>query len=262
MKEGSASHRGCILSTLAGLVSGLLIGCSGGLPSAADGEKFIREKIHNESEGRIRLISFNKTNGQNREVSGVRVYSLEYESTLEFIEECGWLTGEVLDRSFKSFQTGKARRGLPMERGQRQSIFGAIVFEMTEKGWRPVSTEMRLGQTPEGVDPTAPARRCLTNLKQIGLGGRLWAVDHDDKMPADFLSMRGELGQPALLVCPSDLKWNRGSPTNWSQVAEAQISYEMVSPGIEDNEENANKEYVRCPIHRHVVYVGGSTGKL
>jgi prepilin-type N-terminal cleavage/methylation domain-containing protein/prepilin-type processing-associated H-X9-DG protein len=63
---------------------------------------------------------------------------------------------------------------------------------------------------------------CVNNLKQIGLGAKMWTEDHDGKRypwstpPADggtrgnantyihFSSMSNELGSPKILFCPSD----------------------------------------------------------
>ena len=66
--------------------------------------------------------------------------------------------------------------------------------------------------------------RCINNLKQIGLGFRIWAGDHDGKLPmavstieggsAEFLSSNNvfchflatsnELPTPKILACPND----------------------------------------------------------
>ncbi len=79
----------------------------------------------------------------------------------------------------------------------------------------------------------AKARRiaCVNNEKQISLALRLWATDHDDKLPwnlsvtnggtlgsadwADhFRACSNELGAPVLLVCPADK--GRKAATNWA----------------------------------------------
>ncbi|MEO7678998.1 MAG: hypothetical protein ABIV39_19770, partial [Verrucomicrobiota bacterium] len=46
--------------------------------------------------------------------------------------------------------------------------------------------------------------KCVNNLKQIGLSGRVWANDHNGVYPTDFISIENELGTPKILRCPSD----------------------------------------------------------
>ena len=84
---------------------------------------------------------------------------------------------------------------------------------------------------------------CTNNLKQIGLGMKGWAMDFNDRYPmqvpveqggppnqsafssspygADYAYqvfgvLSGELGTPAILVCPSD---ERKAQTNWNMLA-------------------------------------------
>ncbi len=72
----------------------------------------------------------------------------------------------------------------------------------------------------------APRIVCLNNLKQIGLGYRIWAADHSDKFPmtisitnggtmelatagnptSTFQTMSNELNTPKLLLCPADME--------------------------------------------------------
>ena len=72
----------------------------------------------------------------------------------------------------------------------------------------------------------APRIKCVSNLKQVALGARLWANDHGERFPwqvstsnrgtleliesADtwphWYAMRVELESPKILTCPSDLQ--------------------------------------------------------
>jgi prepilin-type N-terminal cleavage/methylation domain-containing protein len=84
-----------------------------------------------------------------------------------------------------------------------------------------------LGQAKARAKSTA----CLNNLKQIGLGLRLWADDNGDKFPwnlevgrggsagsADwtdhFRACSNELSTPRILLCPTDREKRAG--TNWA----------------------------------------------
>ena len=97
---------------------------------------------------------------------------------------------------------------------------------------------------------------CVSNLKQIALGARMWSGDHGDKLPPDFLSMSNELNTPMILVCPAD--GNHSRVTAWTGFdPKRNVTYEYLLPGIEENK--AAREVVfRCPIHNTVAYGDGS----
>src|SRR5262249_21992439 len=61
-------------------------------PSTSAAEEFIRNRIQKESGDKIRLISFQKTNGQATTPNGVPSYTFEYEAEIEFLERCQWGT--------------------------------------------------------------------------------------------------------------------------------------------------------------------------
>ena len=86
----------------------------------------------------------------------------------------------------------------------------------------------------------AQAISCLTNLKQVGLGARLWANDHSDKLPTDFPS-----GWPEDVTC---------CPTDRSK------RYEILSPGV--SESDPTVVYARCPIHDHIVFADGAANEI
>jgi general secretion pathway protein G len=91
------------------LVIGLnAVGCSKDRPTEAQGKSAILDKLNESapnSGGAIKLLSFRKTNGQDLEVNGVKMYKMEYECEIE-------------------------------KSGQRTKETGSITFEKTENGWR------------------------------------------------------------------------------------------------------------------------------
>jgi hypothetical protein len=113
---------------------------------------------------------------------------------------------------------------------------------------------------------------CVNNLKQIGLGFRIWAADHNDKNPFEvstnaggvmelvtvkdglrqngyliFQCMSNELTVPLLLVCPQD---KRKQPAkDWASLRESNVSY--VFPA-------SNDVLVVCPIDGNVLYSDGT----
>ena len=62
-----------------------ITGCSSKV-SEADGKKAVQNQITQDAQGRIALIGFHKTNGQQAEVNGVKLYSMEFEAEIEFSE--------------------------------------------------------------------------------------------------------------------------------------------------------------------------------
>lgn len=91
-----------------------------------------------------------------------------------------------------------------------------------------------------GAKARANATKCLSNLRQTGLGLRLWAHDNADKFPwnlglaaggssgsADwgdhFRACSNELGTPQILLCPADK--TRKHASNWvSMAADVHVS--------------------------------------
>lgn len=117
--------------------------------------------------------------------------------------------------------------------------------------------------TPNGQDPAekddawVATHFCTQNLKQIGLGARIWANQHGDVYPSDFLTMKKELGSAKNLVCPADTARDREAMTNWASVTPAAISYDMISPGMKTTN-GTEIIFARCPIHGTLLANDGS----
>gem|GEM_PF-1271635 len=155
----------------------LFAGCSL-KPSEGDGKQAIQNQINQDSQGRIKLVEFQKMNGQLAEINSIKVYSLEFEAKFEFTEDCKWLVG-VLDRKY-GFQTSKLpssalgglaqfaedtqNPGTVMKRGQQVKVTGLIRFEKKENGWSVDGIELNSttpmadsGNTAAAVSPASPA---------------------------------------------------------------------------------------------------------
>ena len=97
---------------------------------------------------------------------------------------------------------------------------------------------------------------CTSNLKQIGLGARIYSSDHKEIFPPDFLSMSNELNTPMILVCPADTKHTR--VMSWAEFdPRKNVTYEYLKPGI-DETKAVNQIIFRCPIHNNVGMGDGS----
>ena len=99
------------------------------------------------------------------------------------------------------------------------------------------------------VKEEAQSVGCLNNLKQIGLAAQLWAKDHDNVFPPDFISMKDQLATPKILFCPGDTAATRVS--EWSQLDPSLISYRFMNPN--GNLSDPTKLLTTCPIHGHTV---------
>ena len=95
----------------------------------------------------------------------------------------------------------------------------------------------------------AQSVQCVSNLKQIGLAARIWANEHNNVFPPDFISMKDELVTPKSLFCPADAAAIR--VTEWSQLNPSSISYRFLNAN--GNENDPTKLLAECPIHGHVV---------
>ena len=111
-------------------------------------------------------------------------------------------------------------------------------------------------------DPFAMAQdkaqriQCVSNMKQIGLGLRMWANDHGDVMPPDFLTAQNELNSPKILACPSDSTRTKRLGT-WTDFTPADATYEFLTPNISEREP-PQTIITRCPIHGTVGLLDGS----
>ena len=132
-------------------------GCSS-KPSDGDGKQAVQNQITQDSQGRITLVEFHKSNGQLAEVNKVKLYNMEYEAEIEFSEPCRWLTDGSFRRNYTFRTAAKPRSNLnqttaildhintgdssTMAKGQRFKIAGAISFAKKEKGWSVVGVDL------------------------------------------------------------------------------------------------------------------------
>jgi len=121
---------------------------------------------------------------------------------------------------------------------------------------------------------------CVNNLKQVGLGFKLWSGDHQDfpfnvstnqggtlelcSLGSDgfdmnavlhFQVLSNELSTPVILVCPADASRQRA--VNFQTLQSANVSYELHS-GTNLNETNPQAVLAVCPIHGNVLFCDGS----
>lgn len=123
----------------------LLGGCTSS-PSEATGRKAFEASIAKSAAGLAKVVSFQKVNGQESDLMGVKVYSMEYKAEVEFSADCRWGIGNrgniVATTSNNSMELMSVMIGVQggglksVKKGQRETVTGALQFEKTEKGWR------------------------------------------------------------------------------------------------------------------------------
>lgn len=174
---------GSAIICVAGLCA-LLTGCSSS-PSSGDGELAIQNRIDEQSQGRIKLAKFEKSNGAQGVMNGFKIYAMDFNAEIEFTEDCKWITGRFGEQlsfqtskpvakpgsgfSWNSFLDDTTNPGTPVRSGQRAKLTGVIRFVKKEKGWAVDRVELtkadvgNAGQssaetTPGGQTPNATAQ--------------------------------------------------------------------------------------------------------
>jgi hypothetical protein len=123
-----------------------------------------------------------------------------------------------------------------------------------EKDLTTAATMIEQTEQAQQTRQRAQSLACMNNMKQIGLAARLYANEHGNVFPPDFLTMRNELNNPKVLICPSTT--GGAQVTDWAQLNPSSISYQFLNPN--GNEADPQKPLTTCPIHGHVGLSDGS----
>lgn len=97
---------------------------------------------------------------------------------------------------------------------------------------------------------------CVNNMKQICLGVRIYATDHNDLFPTGLLMMKEELSTPRVLICPQDPRADALRKLTWADFDPKDSSYEYVGAGV--TEATPQKVILRCRYHNNVGLADGS----
>jgi hypothetical protein len=109
----------------------------------------------------------------------------------------------------------------------------------------------------EQAKQRASAIHCVDNLRRIVSAASFWALDNADQYPAALEAFTFELGDVSVLFCPADGSFS--SPTNWTDLNWARISYEWVPL---PDWSNPTQVCGRCKIHNNVAWAEGSVHEL
>ena len=77
----------------------------------------------------------------------------------------------------------------------------------------------------------------------------MWAEDHGEFMPSNFICMSNEVNTPKILSCQRS---RRARSSDWSAFTAENCTYEIVAPGM--RAEETNRVFLRCTIHGHLGY--------
>lgn len=102
----------------------------------------------------------------------------------------------------------------------------------------------------------ADSIRCINNLKNLGLGLRIYATDHEGKYPDFWVPTTNDFYAVGarLLICPSDR--HHKAAADWASIGPKSISFEYCGKGFADGEDD--RILAICPIHGHLLLGDGS----
>jgi hypothetical protein len=135
-----------------------LVGCSDSSSSDSLNEiaqGVLDTQIHTQSQGKIHLTSFKKTNGQDMEAMGVKMREIQFEATIEFAASGNWQTGgggfsSCLSYGFvpgtKPLMFPYSREAILVSAGSHMTIHGTMQGHKTDNGW-----EFEVASS--GIDP-------------------------------------------------------------------------------------------------------------
>lgn len=165
----------------------------------------------------------------------------------------------------------KANFGITLLDGETNSRYVIANVQTNHSDYYSVVVSNAMGATASEqsrllVDPSVSAMttnnhwsaiNCINNLHQIGTFARLWAADHNDRMPQSLSVMTNSFGLPifgwpVVLFCRFDAA--RTAPADWSGVEFSETSYEVIPGDGEDFE----APFCRCKVHGFYVKMDGS----
>ena len=79
-----------------GTLSLTLAACGSGVPSPDSASQVLRSSIDKGSDTRLRLISFQKTDGRAMDISGLKVYELMFTADAEFVSNATFIIDSPL----------------------------------------------------------------------------------------------------------------------------------------------------------------------
>ena len=99
-------------------------------PTASDGQQVVAKLISDNSRGNMKLSDFKETGGREYILSGVRVYVMTFEGSVE----CTSQSPEGTQVEF-AFDRRQGTQVSSLRAGEHRTVKGAIQFEKTSYAW-------------------------------------------------------------------------------------------------------------------------------
>jgi hypothetical protein len=117
-----------------------LTSCSN-LPSPFQNENDLRNKIEKVSENKVELIQFEKTNALEKEIFGVKCYTVSYKGKIRY-KENGYLCLDLFNKDYllnlvkvKKTSFYSIAVYYDVKQDEEKQIIGRIIYTKTENGW-------------------------------------------------------------------------------------------------------------------------------
>jgi hypothetical protein len=134
------------------LISGAL-SCSlfDGKPQLA--KKNLEERINRESQGTMKLLSLEQTDGMERDLMLYKSYSMDFKAKIEIQQDCYKYYISFSEHLFDNFQVNLEKVNDPMtnffgveevdfKKGDQYELIGKANFEKRDKGWEVFGVEI------------------------------------------------------------------------------------------------------------------------
>lgn len=203
-------------------------GCGPSRPTPAAGEEALKAGIREERPNMLKLVNFQKADGQAREIQGVKVYVLDFTANVQVLDDqmCessnqsikASVAGPALNdgRGFRwdaFFNTAVSGRRMVYQ-GDQFKLVGQVTFERKESGWVAAgvhfSSTLDISGRLSGHGPKIPPHKTIALAAPVGrwtdrvtLGGR--SISCDD-FPRNVL-IQGEDETKTAVDGPTNRNW-------------------------------------------------------
>lgn len=115
----------------------IVSGCSS-LPSETDAKNDLKKRIDEQSNGKIELIKFEKTNALKQNIFGSEEYIIEFKAQIK-LNEAGYISEWLHEIDVFKFYDHPGWHREFYEKDITLNLTGKVDYEKTEKGYRPSS---------------------------------------------------------------------------------------------------------------------------
>jgi hypothetical protein len=166
-----------LLVKVASMAFLIVTGCDSAAPPTPAGlgvsetaaRQIVESEVNRQSDGRLALVNFKKTDGQASEESGIKRYRMQYEADVKANEDCVVFKNPRFSDDFMTLSPPN-RSGFPavasLQKEQVMHVTGWVRFEKTEKGWGFDTFEKPM-MVPRSPAPTAEMQRMIEESQRI-----------------------------------------------------------------------------------------------